>query len=701
MFPGPPRSGNLPPLVAPQATPPSDHLPSASLAPPTLVPASLAPPALPARDPAGGDSYITPSTAPPIQLGGRLQQFWEKWRDLLPESQIYHTIRAGVRWQFETHPTLSCTPIWDSHSPEQLPHVRAAAQDLVAKGAVSILPAEEYHTPGFYSHLFLRPKPSGEFRPIIDLSRLNFHIKSPKFKMETVQSIRNSFQTGEWCTQIDIKDAYLHIPVQQRFRKYLRFTVDGVVYEFKTLPFGLNVAPRIFTLILKPVLAKLRGQGIRVQGYLDDWINRGLSPLQTKLNSDIVIQLLTELGWIINWDKCILDPTQVFIFLGLLFNLRLGLVQPGQKGLESLRQDIRSLTPGSVHTARAISSVLGKAKYWAPFTPRGRLHLRKSQEWLKRIWCQSRGSWDQPLTVDDTLSAQLAWWFNPDNVSPGVPLHTPTPTQDMYTDACTSGWGARLGLHSTQGTWDRRAQGMHINRLELRAVYKACLAFREHLKGTVTRVHIDNTTAVAYIRKQGGTHSHLLTREARTLLQWCDRNRVTLLPVHIAGARNVEADRLSRIGQTLSTEWSLSREEYLQVQAHLGTPALDLFATAENRVVQDFFSPVAHPEARGVDALRQEWPRQQLLYAYPPTVLVPVVLRKLLQGTGLRLILIASTSPTKPWHADLLGLAVQAPLPVARHAHTLWQIPSGETRRHFHTRPELLRLGAWLLQSPQ
>ena len=101
-------------------------------------------------------------------------------------------------------------------------------------------------------------------------------------------------------SKIDIKDAYLHIPVQARFRKYLRFTVDGVVYQFRTLSFGLSVAPRIFTLILKPVLARLRAQGICVQGYLDDWINRGLSPPQTKCNTDTVIWLFTELGWIIN-----------------------------------------------------------------------------------------------------------------------------------------------------------------------------------------------------------------------------------------------------------------------------------------------------------------------------------------------------------------------------------------------------------------
>ena len=679
--------------TTPQAAPPSDR------------PADTPPRALarvqPAEPSAGGSTH-TPSAAPSsTKLGGRLQQFWQKWRELLPDSRVYHSIRAGVRWKFLSHPPLSYTPMWFHSNPDQLPHLKRAAQELVDKGAVDILPVEQHTTPGFYSLLFLRPKPSGEFRPIIDLSRLNTHILFPKFKMETVQSIRKSLQPGEWCTQIDIKDAYLHIPVQEKFRKYLRFTVDGVVYQFRTLPFGLNVAPRIFTLILKPVLARLRAQGVCVQGYLDDWINRGLSPPQTKLHSDMVIQLLTELGWIINWDKCILDPTQVFVFLGLLFNLQTGRVSPGQKGLNNLLEDIRTLVPGSYRSARNIASVLGKAKHWAPFTPRGKLQLRKAQEWLKRRWSQSRGSWNTPILIDDLLRKHLRWWTLPGNTSPGVPLHASTPTQEMFTDACNTGWGARLGIHTAQGSWQPRSRTHHINRLELQAVHQACIAFREHLKGKVTRVHIDNTTAVAYIRKEGGTCSYLLTRDARMLLQWCDRNQVTLIPVHIAGVRNVEADRLSREGQLLSSEWSLTRAEFQKIKDHLGTPTLDLFATAENRRVPAFISPVPHPEAQGVDALSLSWPSHQLLYAYPPTALVPVLLQKVRQNRGLKLILVASTSPTKPWHADLLRLSLQTPLPIARSMFTVWQVPSGRLSHQYHTQPELLQLGAWLIASPR
>ena len=672
-------------------------------------PPGLTPPSPPASPPtpyrwgagtAGGADHTTPTPAQhPVRIG-RLQQFWEKWRDLLPESPIFHNIRAGVRWQFISHPTLSTTPIQFFSREDQRAALKEAAQGLVDKGAVDILPVEEHNTPGFYSQLFLRPKPTGELRPIIDLSRLNQYIHCPPFKMETVQSIRKSLQPGEWCTQIDIKDAYLHVPIQKRFQKYLRFTVDGVVYQFKSLPFGLNVAPRIFTLILKPVLAHLRRKGIRVHGYLDDWINRGLFPDQSRRNTAVIIQLLTELGWVINWDKSILDPNQDFIFLGLLFDLLLARVSPGPKGLGSLVANIRALKPGTRVTARVLLSLIGKVKHWAPYTPRGRLQLRLTQEWLKRRWTQSRDALEQTITIDATLIKQLHWWTLPKNTSRGVPLHAAKPTQDLFTDASNEGWGASLGSYSASGMWGSRTRTHHINRLELQAVYKACLHFQDQLRGKVTRVHIDNTTAVAYIRKEGGTCSHLLTQDTRKLLLWCDRNRVTLVPVHISGVRNVQADRLSRAGQLLSSEWSLSKPEFQRVCVHLGIPTLDLFATAENRVVPRFFAPTPHPEALAVDALSRDWPRDELLYAYPPTALVQVLLQKVRQEPGLVLILIASMSPTKPWHADLLSLSLRDPLPVARSANTLWQVPSGETERQYHSSPELFQLGAWFIRSP-
>ena len=71
--------------------------------------------------------------------------------------------------------------------------------------------------------LFLIPKPHQRWRPVIDLSRLDTFLLVERFKMETPESIRASLIPGEWVSSIDLSDTYLHIPIHQNSRKYLRF----------------------------------------------------------------------------------------------------------------------------------------------------------------------------------------------------------------------------------------------------------------------------------------------------------------------------------------------------------------------------------------------------------------------------------------------------------------------------------------------
>ena len=81
---------------------------------------------------------------------------------------------------------------------------------------------------GFFNRLFLVPKPNSKRRSILVLSKLNLFLKAEKFKKETPETIRISLQQGEWVTSITFKNAYLHIPIQEQSRKYLRFQVQGL-----------------------------------------------------------------------------------------------------------------------------------------------------------------------------------------------------------------------------------------------------------------------------------------------------------------------------------------------------------------------------------------------------------------------------------------------------------------------------------------
>ena len=110
--------------------------------------------------------------------------------------------------------------------------------------------------------------------------------------------------------------------VHVNIRKYFRFVVAGIVYQFRVLPFGLSTAPREFTKTLAPVIQLLRSQGIQVHAYLDDWIIRATSREQSLEHTQHIIQLLQSLGWTINWDKSMLQPSRILDFPGFTFQLR-------------------------------------------------------------------------------------------------------------------------------------------------------------------------------------------------------------------------------------------------------------------------------------------------------------------------------------------------------------------------------------------
>ena len=56
-------------------------------------------------------------------------------------------------------------------------------------------------------------------------------------------------------TKLDMQYAYYFIPIDKQSRRYLQFIFEGNLYQFKVLVFGLSTASRIFTKVMKPVVA--------------------------------------------------------------------------------------------------------------------------------------------------------------------------------------------------------------------------------------------------------------------------------------------------------------------------------------------------------------------------------------------------------------------------------------------------------------
>lgn len=109
-----------------------------------------------------------------------------------------------------------------------------------------------------------------------------------------------------------------------------------------------------------------------------------------------------------------------------------------------------------------------------------------------------------------------------------------------------------------QGIWDSRWTSHSSNAKALRAVMEAMLSFSPTIKGRHVKIFSDNTTAVSYIKKLGGTRTASLMSIAEEILIWAEKNLASLVAVYLKGEQNTLADFLSR--EILhKTEWCLNQ----------------------------------------------------------------------------------------------------------------------------------------------
>ena len=172
------------------------------------------------------------------------------------------------------------------------------------------------------------------------------------------------------------------------------------------------------------------------------------------------------------------------------------------------------------------------------------------------------------------------------------------------------------------------------------ASHPSCLLhFQLSLLGKTVAVYCDNVTAVAHLRKAGGTRSPFLNSIAQGILCWPKSLNMTVF-------------------QSLSRHWPVQ---------------IDLFATSANNRCSNYFSPYRDPQSAGTDAFLQSWDSLQA-YTFPPFSIIPRVLAKLRESRGTELTLVAPHWPQRPWFPDLLQLLL-APLVVLPHRPDLLLLP--------------------------
>ena len=301
-------------------------------------------------------------------------------------------------------------------------------------------------------------------RPVINLKSLNTFITPHHFKMKGLHTLRDLLRKEDWLINVDLKDAYFMIPIQQQDRGFLHFSMESRDYQFLCLPFGLSCAPWVFIKTLKPVLTLLRDLGVRLVAYIDDILVLAETKVMAQSHTEALIYLLQNLGYIVHPKKTVKQPTQEIEFLRMVIDSRvIELRLSGQK-IKKLRQEAamiikdynqESITPPTI---RGVSHLLGKFNSVSQAVPPGPLFCRAIQRDLAKALELSNQCYDAVCHLSQAALEDLEWWSNHLAAWNGKSLVLRQPDLQIESDASLMGWGASCHGIQTGRPWSQQGR---------------------------------------------------------------------------------------------------------------------------------------------------------------------------------------------------------------------------------------------------
>ncbi len=623
----------------------------------------------------------------PVYQAGRASMCLDEWKKLTSDRIILKHVK-GLVIDFVNVPqqTKPPRPIHLSHKERQY-----LQKELKTLLDMNIIEKTQHSEGEFISNIFLRPKKQpGKYRLILNLKDLNYEVEYHHFKMDTLETALKLVSPGCFMISIDIKDAYYTLRIHEAFRKYLRFEVDGQLYQFTCLPNGLASGPRLWTKVLKVPLAYLREHyDINTAAYIDDLLVTHDSIKQCHMAARTMVQLLQNLGFTIS-PKSILKPTQIIEHVGFVINsINMKVYLPPEK-IQNISEYIQHCMKQKTLSIREVAQLLGKLEATKPGNRFASLYT-KTLTWEKNAalaW--NAYDFDKTMKLSQQVIKELKWWLH-NLPTVYADIFVKQPDQTIFTDASQAGWGCHAPFCHRKfgGRWNLEEQQYHINVLELLAILYSLKAVCRSLHDIHLRVMTDNTTAMLCINNQGSVHSSECNNVVRQIWTWAIDRNIWLSAAHIPGEQNTVADTASRKFAD-DSEWELNDTIFQQICAEFGQPNIDLFASRLNRKVEQFCSWHPDPEAKFIDAFTIDWSKF-FGYAFPPFAVLPAMMQKI-RMEGAQVIVVVPKWPTKPWFTIMKNMIVGQMVEIPVTDDTLFLSSSlKENRRTTHTRGQQKR----------
>ena len=247
-------------------------------------------------------------------------------------------------------------------------------------------------------------------------------------------------------------------------------------------------------------------RGVHLLWYLDDWLVLASTEARARQHVRDLLSLCNSLGVVLNREKSDLNPSQSVEYLLLSWHDRRHsgcLSLPYSTSHRQIPRHGEQIPIASGTPRPALAGVVGTHVIAGKAGPRGRLRMRSLQWHLKSHWSPERDPPNLPVPRSRQVEEDLSWWMVRDHLLEGTSFGTPTPDLRLYSDASRVGWGAHFLDQSVSGVWSHQESSLHINLLEMKALFLALRSFKDLVTDHRVTAMCNNSTVVAYVNKQG------------------------------------------------------------------------------------------------------------------------------------------------------------------------------------------------------
>ncbi|KAA6370257.1 MAG: putative reverse transcriptase, partial [Streblomastix strix] len=571
----------------------------------------------------------------PDGIGARLQRYQAAWKKINANKILEEGAQAN--WIHPNAPNLLLQNRQYSEFQGTIQEkmiYQQALEEEIKQGIVKKIKKEEAL---FFNWTFIIPRKDKRLRKILDCRPINKFLKEESFKSEDIKTVTQLSLINDWATVIDIHNAYNYIQVTKELQQFLAFAFNHQTYTYIEMPFGLKTAPFIFHKHLHPAIQIIRKEGIRVIVYFDDILILCQDPTLLHQQTNKVIQILENLGWIIS-PKLVLIPMQEIKYFGWMWNfkdLTIRMIEERRRNMinKLLKWNRRSTRRQIVHT-RELAKIIGKLVFLKPQFPRILLHMKLLYKTLTHATSQQ--GWSSYLKLNPKLRRDWSWSLS--LIRKNTPQHFQVipPQVILTTDASRRGWGATFQKinQSTEikcgAKWKKKWILKTSNQRELAAVYCALLRFGQQLQEEkIHSIHLrtDNTTTSFNINRKNSsrTLSHLTDH----ILQLAESLQIQLKATYIPGKENQTADSLSRLNR--AGDYHLNKRIAEQVFKTMQFfPTINLFANRKTKLTKRFCTINLDHLAVARDAFSISWKAEQPVI-HPPIPLIGHCLQRIKQ----------------------------------------------------------------------